>query len=271
MRFPTAILALGLFAAPISQAHAQNVPSPLPYLSVMPNYDETYQADKEFDAYEFTNGKSMTHVEGKYWERQFRPREGATHASVLQMKRNYANAVKGMGGTVIFDGNDEGGSPILVLKASKPGRNIWIQINCDPDEYYIRMVEEEAMKQDVTSSGLMKALESEGHVALDVRFATSKAEILPESKPVLDQMIELLKQNPTLKVSVEGHTDNAGDAKANKALSERRAASVVSALKAAGIAPDRLAAAGWGSEKPVVDNTTEAGRAKNRRVELVKK
>ena len=163
--------------------------------------------------------------------------------------------------------------PILVLKAAKPGKNIWIQITGDTEgyEYYIRMVEEEGMKQDVTSSGLMKALESEGHVALDVRFATSKADILPESKPVLEQMIALLKENPSLKVSIEGHTDNVGDTKANKALSERRAASVVAALKAAGLAPGRLTAAGWGSEKPLADNTTEAGRAKNRRVELVKK
>lgn len=269
MRFPAAIFAIGLFAAPHVQG--QDAPAPIPYLTVLPNYEETYQNDKEFEAYDFTNGKSATRVEGKYWERQFRPKEGTTHASVLQMKRNYTNAVKGIGGAVVFDGNDADGNSILVLKAAKPGKNIWIQINCDPDEYYIRMVEEEAMKQDVTSSGLMKALESEGHVALDVRFATGKADILPESKPVLDQMIALLKENPQLKVSIEGHTDNAGDAKANKALSQRRATSVVAALKTAGIALERLASAGWGSEKPVADNSTEAGRAKNRRVELVKK
>ena len=272
MRFPTTILVIGLFAAP--PAHAQDAPASVPYLSVMPNYEEVNQNDKEFDAYEFTNGKTTTHVEGRFWERLHHIKDGATRASALQIKRNYINAVKAMGGTVVFDSNDaDNGNPILVLKASKPGKNIWIQITSDVEgyEYYIRMVEEEAMKQDVTSSGLMKALESEGHVALDVRFATSKADILPESKPVLDQMIALLKENPTLKVSIEGHTDNAGDAKANKALSLRRATSVVMALKAAGIAPDRLTAAGWGSEKPVADNTTEAGRAKNRRVELVKK
>lgn len=271
MRFPIAILAIGLFAAP--HACAQDGAQPIPFLSVLPNYSDSVQNDKEFDAYEFWNGKAMIRVEGKLWDRLYQIKTDATRASVLQIKRNYTNAVKAMGGTVIFDGMDPEGGPILVLKASKPGKNIWIQINCEPEgfEYYIRMVEEEAMKQDVTSSGLMKALESEGHVALDVRFATSKADILSESKPVLDQMIALLKENPTLKVAIEGHTDNAGDAKANKTLSERRAASVVAALKAAGIAPGRLSAAGWGSEKPVADNATEAGRALNRRVELVKK
>ena len=272
MRFATTLLVIGLFAAP--HAQAQDAPAPIPYLSVLPNYEETVQNDKEFDAYEFTNGKSMTRVEGRFWERLHHVKDGVTRASTLQIKRNYINAVKALGGTVVFDSNDaDNGSPILVLKASKAGKNIWMQITGDSEgyEYYIRMVEEEAMKQDITSSGLMKALESEGHVALDVRFATSKADILPESKPVLEQMIALLKENPSLKVSIEGHTDNVGDAKANKALSERRAASVVSALKVAGIAADRLAAAGWGSEKPMADNLTEAGRAKNRRVELVKK
>ncbi len=266
--------ALALFLA--SPGRAQDAPTPIPYLSVMPNYEEVTQNDKEFDAYEFTNGKTTTHVEGRFWDRLHHIKDGATRASVLQVKRNYINAVKAMGGTVIYDGKDDGsggGNPILVLKASKPGKNIWIEINVEPEgyEYFIRMVEEEAMKQDVAASGLMKALESEGHVALDVRFATNKAELLPESKPALDQMIALLKEHPALKVSLEGHTDNAGDAKANKALSERRAASVVAALKATGIAADRLASTGWGSEKPVADNSTEAGRAQNRRVELVKK
>ena len=266
-----AIFLLPILVAPAGLA--QDAPQPPPYLSVMPNYDETYQNDKEFEAFDFWNGKAMVHVEGRYWERQYRPKEGATRASLLQIKRNYSNAVKGMGGSVVFDGLDEGGNPLLMLKASKAGKEIWIQFNLDSEgyEYTIHMIEKEAMKQDITASGLMKALESDGHVALDVRFATSKADILPESKPVLDQMIALMKENPSLKVSIEGHTDGAGNAAANKSLSEKRAQSVVAALKAAGIAADRLTAAGWGSEKPIADNKTEEGRAKNRRVELVKK
>ena len=102
-------------------------------------------------------------------------------------------------------------------------------------------------------------------------FATSKADILPESNAVVAQMIALLKENPGLKVSIEGHTDNSGDAKANKGLSERRAQAVLAALKTAGIPAGRLSAAGWGSEKPVADNGTAEGKAQNRRVELVKK
>jgi outer membrane protein OmpA-like peptidoglycan-associated protein len=239
----------------------------------MPNYQDFSQDDREFDATEFWNGKAMVRVEGKYWNRHFTQKEDTSKASSLQIHRNYISAVKGMGGTVVFEGDDPEGARILVLKAAKQGKEIWIQIKVESEgfEYRLRMVETEAMKQDVTVSGLMKALETQGRVALDVRFATSKADILPESKSILDQMIALMKENPGLKVSIEGHTDNSGDAKANKGLSERRAQAVVAALKAAGVDPGRMSAAGWGSEKPVADNSSAEGKAQNRRVELVKK
>jgi outer membrane protein OmpA-like peptidoglycan-associated protein len=81
----------------------------------------------------------------------------------------------------------------------------------------------------------------------------------------------MLAAQGQLRLAIEGHTDNAGSAAANKPLSQQRAQAVVTALTARGIAGARLTAAGFGSEKPIADNATEAGRAKNRRVELVKR
>jgi outer membrane protein OmpA-like peptidoglycan-associated protein len=81
----------------------------------------------------------------------------------------------------------------------------------------------------------------------------------------------MMKSNPDLKIGVEGHTDNVGSPASNKTLSEARAKSVVSALVAQGISADRLTPAGYGQDNPVADNNTEEGRAKNRRVELIKK
>ncbi len=80
----------------------------------------------------------------------------------------------------------------------------------------------------------------------------------------------MLKSNPSLKVSIEGHTDNAGKAAANKTLSDSRANAVMKALIEEDINKSRLSAKGWGQEKPVADNATDEGRAKNRRVEIVK-
>ena len=127
------------------------------------------------------------------------------------------------------------------------------------------------MRQDVTASDMLEAISKDGFIALDIRFDTGKATIKPESQPIVDQIVALLKENTSLKLSIEGHTDNVGDAKSNKTLSENRAKAVMSAIVGAGVSAARLSVAGFGAERPVADNRTEEGKAKNRRVELVKK
>ena len=104
-----------------------------------------------------------------------------------------------------------------------------------------------------------------------MHFATDRAEILPDSQPQIAAVVELLRADDTLSLSIEGHTDNTGDAARNRTLSQARAAAVVAAITDAGIAGDRLASAGHGDTRPVADNTTDDGRAQNRRVELVRR
>jgi outer membrane protein OmpA-like peptidoglycan-associated protein len=103
-----------------------------------------------------------------------------------------------------------------------------------------------------------------------ITFDTGSATIKAGSDSVLGEIVSLLGKNPTWKMRVEGHTDDVGGKAANQKLSEQRAAAVVAWLTSHGIAPPRLASQGLGDSKPVADNKTEAGRAKNRRVELVK-
>ena len=110
-----------------------------------------------------------------------------------------------------------------------------------------------------------------GFITVYINFETGKADIKPESQKIVDQVAEMLKTNDSLNVSIEGHTDNVGTAAFNKTLSENRAKSVMNAIIVRGIDKSRLSARGWGLEKPVGDNKTEEGRAKNRRVEIVKK
>ena len=133
------------------------------------------------------------------------------------------------------------------------------------------IVEKKAMAQEVTASDMLAALNKQGFVALYINFDTDKATIKPESKPIIDQIVSLLKDNPGLKVGIEGHTDSTGTSIRNKTLSQQRAESVVNALVKAGIDGKRLTAKGWGQDKPIADNKTDQGRAKNRRVEIVKK
>lgn len=102
-----------------------------------------------------------------------------------------------------------------------------------------------------------------------VHFATGSATILPESFPMLQEIANLLKANKSIKkMSIEGHTDNRGAADLNKKLSQSRSDSVRTWLIGHGVEGDRLEAHGYGLEKPIEDNSTEAGRAANRRVEF---
>jgi outer membrane protein OmpA-like peptidoglycan-associated protein len=104
-----------------------------------------------------------------------------------------------------------------------------------------------------------------------ILFATGKADLQPESRAVLKEIAATLKKYADLKVLIEGHTDNVGSAASNLALSDARAAAVKAALVAEyGVAADRMTTKGLGDTKPTVPNATAAGRAQNRRVEIVK-
>ena len=117
------------------------------------------------------------------------------------------------------------------------------------------------------SKNLAAELKDKGFVdvyGLYFDFASAKLRI--ESEPVLKQIAEFSKQNPDLKLAIEGHTDNIGGDKANQLLSENRAKSVVTALVKLGVSSALLSASGLGATNPVADNATITGRAKNRRV-----
>ncbi|MCC7379106.1 MAG: OmpA family protein [Chitinophagaceae bacterium] len=105
-------------------------------------------------------------------------------------------------------------------------------------------------------------------VLKNIFFETGKFDLQNESKSELDKLVELLNDNPNLKIQIDGHTDNVGQQKDNLELSNNRAKSVVGYLLSKGINQQRLSFKGFGATKPVADNNTETGRAKNRRTEL---
>ena len=125
----------------------------------------------------------------------------------------------------------------------------------------------------VSSDDMAKALDADGRIALyGIEFDTGKSTLRAESRETIAQIAKLLTALPELKLDVVGHTDNVGDAASNQKLSQRRADAVVTALvEEHGIDDTRLVARGEGLDKPLADNATEEGRAKNRRVELVKR
>jgi len=250
-----------------------------PWFSGMPNYQIEAAEDIEFDSYNFFNGKNCTTVEGRKYKRTYWLKGDAQRSSAIQITRNYSNAIKSMGGTIIYQGApqdaecaDNNGLNLVVGKAVKGPDELWVEVaTLDGDNYHLTIVLKELMKQDVTASSMFEALNRDGHIALYINFDTGKSIIRDDSKPIIDQIVQMMNSNPDLKIGVEGHTDNVGTPASNKTLSEARAKSVVSAIVAQGIAADRLSPVGFGQDKPIADNNTEEGRAQNRRVELVKK
>lgn len=138
----------------------------------------------------------------------------------------------------------------------------------------IQVIEPRAMatgQVTVSADAIGKGLDAEGRIALyGIYFDTGKSDIKPESKAQLDEMASILKARPALRVHIVGHTDNVGSLDANLTLSLKRAEAVVSALvNTHRIDARRLSARGVASLSPVAGNRTEAGRALNRRVEMV--
>ena len=123
----------------------------------------------------------------------------------------------------------------------------------------------------VKAEEMAQAINTNGRVALyGLYFDTAKADVKPESKDTLDQIAKLLTSSPTLKLLVVGHTDNVGEFGANMDLSKRRADAVIASLVGQyKIDRKRLTPVGVSFASPVAPNTSEDGKAKNRRVELV--
>jgi OOP family OmpA-OmpF porin len=246
-----------------------------PAVPRMPGYViGTYEA-KDFDGFEFPTGEDTAQrVEGKYWAIDYEIKEGAKAASALQISRNYRNAFAAKGGTQRWVDADAIHTT-LVLRTRDA--ELWCHVNVSNsgEMYTLTIVERSAMAQDVdlTAEGLAKALRDTGAVALrNILFDTGKATIKAESAAALSAIVELLKNDASLRLEIQGHTDNTGTPAANRSLSQQRAEAVRDYLVTkGGIAAARLTAVGLGDTKPVAPNTDDAGRAQNRRVELHKK
>ncbi len=122
---------------------------------------------------------------------------------------------------------------------------------------------------DVALNALTQKLKKVQNEHGPIRFVTGKAEIDPACDRTMQQIANIMAEYPGFKVQVDGHTDNVGRAEANLRLSQQRAEAVVAYLvQKKGVAAKRLSAKGWGDQQPIADNGSEAGRAKNRRVDF---
>jgi outer membrane protein OmpA-like peptidoglycan-associated protein len=250
----------------------------------------------EFDEFNIPVGPTkdrkftkLEHVEGKMTSFYYgRPKD----RSQLEIFRNYESALKTAGFEILYScTGPECGAQInhpplgyipsgnearyLAAKLARPEGDVYVAMHVQPLDTRFVIVESKPMATGlvkISADALAKDINSTGHVAVyEILFDTGRAEVKPESAAALAEIARMMTDAPKLSLHVVGHTDNVGAMAQNLDLSKRRAEAVVAALTTTHkIAAARLRADGVGPLAPVTSNDTDAGRAKNRRVELVK-
>lgn len=258
----------------------------------------------EFDEYQLTSGKvnnpgdNTKTLEGKVTKIAYHVPDTI---SVLQIFRNFQLKMQEAEFEILFEckGRDECGQdfqktyPILPIpfmwsgsdfrylasQLKQPDGDVYATLYCETiggskkRGCQLSVIEISKMEYKMIDAGEMaRSITETGSISLyGIYFDTNKSAIKPESKPTLAEIAKLIKDAPILKLVVVGHTDNQGSLEYNMDLSRRRAEAVADALaKDYGINKNRLAHWGIGYLSPVASNETEAGRAKNRRVALVR-
>jgi len=262
------LLATTLYAAQTDNAKCKDHP----LFTRMPG-SYIYNCDhKQFDGRDFVMGKGQTiHVEGQLWWMTYYPQSDLkSKPSELQIRRNFENAIVKQGGTLVGTATNKK----QIYKLNKDGKEIWVELWAEfTGKYGFTIIQKEAMAQDIVADAKVFSndIRTTGHAAVyGIYFDTGKSNIKPESAQAIAEIVKLLNSDPGLKIHIVGHTDNVGSVESNIKLSQSRAESVVQALRNSGISPARLKSFGCGQFAPVMSNDNEEGRAKNRRVELVK-
>lgn len=252
----------------------------------------------DFHKLEMFNGNSFFDIEGRV-DKMGVEMDGDAKWNQYLFDKSVKEYLKSIGAILIFEGkipnelvNQKGESvndrytyfnnfyigdvvnyPISMYVLKTSSKKIGIQVYSDSANGQIGVVECKDFQQTIekiTADKIIDEINTKGFATLHINFDTGKSRIKSESYEIVSEISKMLTNNPSLKLSVEGHTDNVGDEVSNLKLSENRAKSVVMALVEDGIDENRLQSKGFGQTKPIGDNTTEEGKAQNRRVELRK-
>ena len=279
-------------AIPVSNADIGS----FPYLSVPEGYRYSDEHNRRYEEkIFFYNDSLIMTIGGKYYHARVYPMQGEEFSETY-IVRNYEQVIKKLGGVEIYSGGIVKKASELLNKNSMTyaedmynpypynykqfvlrtaGGNVWIELchglNANIVDFTVMYEGEvEETIKIIKADELKSAIEDSGKAILYINFDTDKATLKPDGILAVEEIAKLMQNNTSLKLSVEGHTDNTGAAGHNKKLSTDRAESVVKKLKESGIDADRLKSSGHGADRPLVDNKTEEDKAKNRRVEIVK-
>lgn len=252
---------------------------------------------RKYDQLFFPIDNVMVPEEGMVWKTYVTPQSGkGDDWSEPFFEKSYDDAIKAAGGVKIFDGKvskqeldrikdqasyfgEEGSidywnDPVKVYVIHRPDSgDVYIQLSGNTAGGEIQILETKPFKQTITilkADQIQHDLEQKGKVVLHIQFDTDQATLRPDGRQAVEEILKALQSDSRLKVAINGYTDNTGAEPHNLQLSKDRAATVMNTLISAGIDKSRLTAQGFGDKNPLADNGTDAGKAENRRVELVK-
>lgn len=207
-------------------------------------------------------------VDGQFWRLNY-TKGDKSQVSAGEIIGNYHSAIKEKGGKITFSSKND----LHFSVPRKDGGISYATLHVAYSHYEIKIVDEKSLKT-VLSFGaeeLKKALDTKGHIAVyGINFKVNSDSLQVGAAKILEEFSRLMILYPNLKIEIQGHTDNTGAAAHNLELSKRRAQTVQKFIQLYGINTSRMKAKGYGMTKPVDTNDTKEGRAKNRRVELVK-
>lgn len=251
---------------------------------------------KDFDFIVFATPDDIFEVEGKTFRAWIHPESGKD-ISGRYLFKSYEDAILKAGGVKVFEGNLEnqrleeynqlvtykgsdgtfiptGSTKMITYAINHTSGPIYIVYGMDSNNTAsIQIVQTAAFQQTIekiTSDQIVDDLVNNGKSILYINFEIDNAAIANDGQELINEIADALKKDMSLKISIEGHTDNTGDPKHNMKLSHNRANNVLAALVEKGIDKTRLSARGYGANKPLINNDTEENKAQNRRVELIK-
>jgi len=268
-----------------------------PYITLPKGYELYDNIIVNFEKIPLWTGQHIEFIEGQLFSSAIHQNEDYKEGSFLELQRNLEHIIQQLGGQRIANNpipkaeidkipqkfqvdyvsglGDIFNNSTQTYVIRQANKNIWFQLTQAGNNSAGLLIAEtqpvQITARALTSDQLKTALDKDNKVNIQVNFATDQANILPDSQPQIDQVIQLLKSLPELRLRVNVHTNNSGDAKHNQQLSEKRAQAVVQALTInAVIDKKRLIAKGFGDTQPIAENTTAEAKALNRRVELIK-
>jgi outer membrane protein OmpA-like peptidoglycan-associated protein len=247
------------------------------YVPVVENYLPAFDDKSEYDEFLYWDGEKYRTVGGNFLIVHYNALTGKDISASRIHKFYEKEILKKLNPVILYAGKLNPNDPDdnmyqSVYRFDIGTRQVWVQILSlnNGKEYEIVEIEGRERETNLTVTDMKTRLDSLGAVDVYINFDINRYNIRPESEAVIMEVAKLMIEFPDLNLLIEGHTDNTGLRERNIQLSKSRAEAVKKAITNFNIDESRLTAMGFGPDKPIADNSTEAGRSKNRRVVLVR-